>query len=82
MEGCAHCHNDALVVANNEFDIFYYKVFLITGFTCTYMSTQWPLYLQCVCHMWVLMGPTSCVCELLGLVWLGYSCKGKGRPNA
>jgi hypothetical protein len=31
MEGCTHCHNNTLVIANNEFDIFIF-IFIVKCF--------------------------------------------------
>jgi hypothetical protein len=28
MKGCAHCHNDTFIIANNEFDIFIF-IFIV-----------------------------------------------------
>jgi hypothetical protein len=36
MEGCAHCHNDALIVANNEFDIFIF-IFIVKSDNRSYL---------------------------------------------
>jgi hypothetical protein len=66
MEGCAHCHNDALIIANNGFDIFISSV----SDNRPYLHIYRPL-LSAVCPSYVCVDGATHPVSVSCWVWCG-----------